>query len=156
MKCQIAVLDVTLSQTTESQQHRIHIVDLNEEMPKSCKQIGINIKSPEQLTDFLDYRVLIAEDFSKVMFSYQDQNYLCEEKNGKFCQSELSFLNKRKVKSLRTEGGEIFIFCCKDYDKDLDVYSTSWLKKTPTIIQKRTQKGGALPLEAPSQQLPRP
>ena len=70
MKCQIAVLDVTLSQTTESQQHRIHVVDLNEEMPKSSKQIGINIKSPEQLTDFLDYRVLIAEDFSKVMFSY--------------------------------------------------------------------------------------
>ena len=82
---------------------------------------------------------MIAEDFSKVMFSYHDQNYLCEEKNGIFCQRELSFLTKRKVKSLRTDGGEIFIFSCKEYDQDLDVYCTSWLKSQPKLSLKKTK-----------------
>ena len=98
------------------------------------------------MTEFLDYRVLIAEDFSKVIFSYQDQNYICEMIDGLFSQRELSFLSKRKVKSLRAEGSEIYIFCCKDYDQDLDIYCTSWLQQEPKFQNKKTKTSSRQPV----------
>ena len=44
-------------------------------------------------------------------------------------QEELLFMKKKIMLSILCMKDHFLIVCCKDYDKDLDVYSTKWQTK---------------------------
>ena len=44
-------------------------------------------------------------------------------------QEELLFMKKKIMQSILCMKDHFLIVCCKDYDKDLDVYSTKWKTK---------------------------
>ena len=48
-----------------------------------------------------------------------------------YYQEELNLIKGKYVKHILTIGPDFYIICCKDYDKDLDVYCTSkeWMNK---------------------------
>jgi hypothetical protein len=77
--------------------------------------------------------VQISEDFKKVVFCYGYLNYLCEEKyeGGGYHQQELNFIKGKYVQKIKPVGSDFFIICCKNYDKDLDIYCTKpeWMNK---------------------------
>jgi hypothetical protein len=91
--------------------------------------VYLNMKNSEQLLDYANFYVRISQDFERAIFCYGELNYLSEVRNGETYQQELRFLKKKMVQYILTVGNDFYIVCCKEYDKDLDVYSTRWQTK---------------------------
>ena len=64
------------------------------------------------------------------MLSYKNEHYLIKreqrsESGYMYKQEIIHYLMKKKIRAIFTIGSSFYFVCCKDYDKNLDVYSSN-------------------------------
>lgn len=111
--------------------NKIHVFDI---MKQECTLNILGSKSliffDEGLKNNLDsVRIKISENFSKVMLSYKNEHYLIKRdekvRSGLVYKQEIiKYLMKKKIRAIFTTMSSFYFVCCKDYDKNLDLYSS--------------------------------